>query len=867
MKQQHMAVIYYYVDAPTTRMTTVVGELLRQLVSASPKLPWLVDNVYERWRPNVIPNLEGFLELFTSFPEASPMSVFVVVDSLEAIHASKSEVRRFLQTLGDIKGYRILVSMKDDYFQELLHDDILDDNDHCAIKLDHHITIRSVERYVRTQLDRQPVTRADSTLREGVTRKIISMIGRYRAHSAVNSTNRVRFSFVQGDIQLNYVLEGKTPQEIEKRLQDTPNDAPELYQTCLDLIENSDDYYRNLAVKTLSWLHYSRELEPLTILQLRQALAFRGDYLEYPDYISSQTIRDCCQRLVAVRGNIVRFTDPGFDDYLNEHPPRDFLSLEALAETCLASLRYALRGDENRITSCTQSPDDPMNAPSFNEHAAEFWATYARQADTNSSSLRKKIFEFLLNPKRREELINILSNKKARDLKTQQLTPVLEELSLGQTVLHVLIHNGLDDLALLIVNSPNEVLEILGIRPNYVEDALRNLGNATSTDAEHQTPLHYAASKGPNCSDKLVFALLRHGAHVNAKNRMGSTPLHCGAYSGNQRVIEILLAEHADLNEKGCEGATALHIAAARGHQHLIEFLHSKGANVSCTDKKSLNPLHYATAYGQVEVMQFILHQRPDLLNAGPVSPLHKAAEMFQFEALKFLLENDADVMSKATIHMFNLPDITPLEIAIRRGDVYAAEDLISKGAHLTIDTNWFRTECRWAHLTGNSEMFMERVQSKCGKASEEWGKTTDEHGKRLRLHQLEHLLREHQSHPALAILLAKEWSDEAYEKIQAACRLFEEFCVVDTEAKAAQSNGESNVPLKISDVVHLKLRCNNCLMYPLRGFRHKCTICPRFDLCEDCYKQTGAHKIEHILLKVPTLKWLQENHISITEL
>ena len=221
----------------------------------------------------------------------------------------------------------------------------------------------------------------------------------------------------------------------------------------------------------------------------------------------------------------------------------------------------------------------------------------------------------------------------------------------------------------------------------------------------------------------------------------------------------------------------------------------------------------------------------------------------------------------KQQIHIFNLPDVTPLEIAIRRGSVYAAEDLISKGAYLTIDKNWFRTECRWAHLTGNGEMFMERVESKCGKASEEWGKTTDEHGKRLKIHQLEHLLRDHQSHPALATLLAKEWADEAYEKIQAACRLFEEYCAVDPEAKAAQANRGSDVPLKISDVVHLQLRCNNCLMYPLRGFRHKCTICPRFDLCEDCYKQTGAHEIEHMLLRVPTLKWLQDNHISIPEL
>jgi hypothetical protein len=128
-------------------------------------------------------------------------------------------------------------------------------------------------------------------------------------------------------------------------------------------------------------------------------------------------------------------------------------------------------------------------------------------------------------------------------------------------------------------------------------------------------------------------------------------------------------------------------------------------------------------------------------------------------------------------------------------------------------------------------------------------------------------LLRGHQSHPALASLLAKEWAEEASEKIQAACRLFEEYCGVDPEAKAAQAVRGGDVPLKISDVVHLKLRCNNCLVYPLRGFRHKCTICPRFDLCEDCYKETGAHEIGHMLLRVPTLKWLQDNHISIPEL
>ena len=601
------------------------------------------------------------------------------------------------------------------------------------------------------------------------------------------------------------------------------------------------------------------------MLQLRQALAFHGDYLEYPDYISGQTVRDSCQRLVTVRGNFVRFTDPGFEEYLSEQHPVDFLSVETLAETCLASLQYVLRGDESRNACSVQNLDSAIDSPSFNEHAAEFWATYALRVDTDNSSLRKKIFEFLIKSTRRAELTNILTKKRERRANVQQLPALLQDLSSEQTVLHVLIRNNLNHLALLLINSPNEILDVLDIRPDYHQETLRNLGNATSLDLNHQTPMHYAVSQTSSFSDELMFALLGNGAEVSARNKMGYTPLHCSAYCGNQKAMEILLSKGADLYEKGSDGTTALHIAAARGHCDLVEVLHKRGFNFSCTDKKSFTPLHYASAYGQVEVMKFILLYRPDLLNAGPVSPLHKATETFQVEALKLLIEQNAEVMKKATVHLYNLPDVTPLEIAIRGGNVYAAEDLISAGAHLTIDQNWFRTECRWAHLNGNSEMFMERLQAKCGKASEEWTKKTEEHGKPLRTDQIEHLLRDHQSHPALATLLAKKWSEEAYEKIEAASRLFEDYCIVAPEAKAARLDVEGEVPLKITDIVHPKLRCNGCLMYPLRGFRHKCTICPRFDLCENCYNRSGAHNIGHLLLRIPTMKWLKDNDVSIS--
>lgn len=52
---------------------------------------------------------------------------------------------------------------------------------------------------------------------------------------------------------------------------------------------------------------------------------------------------------------------------------------------------------------------------------------------------------------------------------------------------------------------------------------------------------------------------------INAKTQDMDTPLHWGAASGNDRVVESLLLAKADVNPANRDGNSPLHVACAEG--------------------------------------------------------------------------------------------------------------------------------------------------------------------------------------------------------------------------------------------------------------------------------------------------------------
>src|SRR5690625_548227 len=84
------------------------------------------------------------------------------------------------------------------------------------------------------------------------------------------------------------------------------------------------------------------------------------------------------------------------------------------------------------------------------------------------------------------------------------------------------------------------------------------------------TPLHYAASRG-----QLEFAqwLLNEGAFIHAPAPDGTTPLMMAAFSGDQKMVDLLLAAGADLRAVNINQHTAIDWAESSKHNSLANYL------------------------------------------------------------------------------------------------------------------------------------------------------------------------------------------------------------------------------------------------------------------------------------------------------
>jgi hypothetical protein len=85
-----------------------------------------------------------------------------------------------------------------------------------------------------------------------------------------------------------------------------------------------------------------------------------------------------------------------------------------------------------------------------------------------------------------------------------------------------------------------------------------------------ETPLHYAAEHG---SINVGEVLITNGAKVNANNNKGETPLHRSTFWGYQKMVELLMASGADITAKTNGGQTTVDIATQQDYPGLRTLL------------------------------------------------------------------------------------------------------------------------------------------------------------------------------------------------------------------------------------------------------------------------------------------------------
>lgn len=105
-----------------------------------------------------------------------------------------------------------------------------------------------------------------------------------------------------------------------------------------------------------------------------------------------------------------------------------------------------------------------------------------------------------------------------------------------------------------------------------------------------------AAKSGDTAKVKLLLAT--DPTLVSARDKDGSTPLHCAAWKGHDAVVALLLATGAEVNARNANehwGTTPLHAAAHANQASIASLLIQHGADLGATDLVGKTPLHHTT--------------------------------------------------------------------------------------------------------------------------------------------------------------------------------------------------------------------------------------------------------------------------------
>jgi ankyrin repeat protein len=176
-------------------------------------------------------------------------------------------------------------------------------------------------------------------------------------------------------------------------------------------------------------------------------------------------------------------------------------------------------------------------------------------------------------------------------------------------------------------------------RVNAVVETLLAAGaDVGARDGQGQTALHHAAAAGHL---EILRAVLRAGrdrARVNGRNRAGERPLHAAARAGHAEVVRDLLGAGARVRGRDGEGDTALTLAAAGGHAEVVRDLLAAGADVVDTA-----PLFAAVGHPAVRDLLLLAGADIHYPDAQGRSLLIAAVQQGDTELVRALLAADVD--------------------------------------------------------------------------------------------------------------------------------------------------------------------------------------------------------------------------------
>lgn len=185
-------------------------------------------------------------------------------------------------------------------------------------------------------------------------------------------------------------------------------------------------------------------------------------------------------------------------------------------------------------------------------------------------------------------------------------------------------------------------------------------------DADDCSLLHWAAI---NNRFGVARLLIEKGCNVNALGGvLVSTPLHWAARHGHAHMIALLVTNGADVNIRDVEGFTALHVAVQFGRTPAAAYLIASGQSVDARDETLMTPVMWAASkVFSRDPVRMLITMGADLSCVDATysnTALHFAVLHGNHIAIRILLKYGAEVDVR------NRDNVTPKDIAVRRGDI-----------------------------------------------------------------------------------------------------------------------------------------------------------------------------------------------------
>ena len=228
-------------------------------------------------------------------------------------------------------------------------------------------------------------------------------------------------------------------------------------------------------------------------------------------------------------------------------------------------------------------------------------------------------------------------------------------------------------------DSPAEALHA-AVRTGHIEQVRQILDNGVDVNARDRlgsTPLLDAVWNG---NIAITTLLLSKGADVNAMHaEAGSTALEYAVLTSHADLVSLLIAAHADLAHTYRSGQGIMHIAAGRGDVTVLKMLAAAGASIQSLDANSNSPLDEAVLHDRAQAVQFLIAKGLSANDRNSVDgrgPLHEACVKGYADLIPILLHAGADPDSKEKSGQ------SPLDLALAYKNVNAVKALLDSDRH-----------------------------------------------------------------------------------------------------------------------------------------------------------------------------------------